>query len=344
MLVGVPSLNRGGRRYRDTMGMFVGVMGINVPVTPDMQRLGGGGEPDRMQGARILARYPLGELARELESVVIATGAMFDMLLSPGRQDYQGIVRAAELVESRQLFSGVARYPLGITVWKVMPSRIWNLLEGSAAYFHRRRSPRRGASAHRAGRTAPRTGRGCAHPVLVNGARCTLRHATMLASTSGCIRLSSTMRPRYRTQVGLVWDGGSMDYRTLDGLANQLALRLVRLGAGRDRIVAVAMSRSPDLVVAMLAIGKAGAAYLPLDPDAPVARLGAVLQDAGAVAVLVQAESWERLGYPRGCSGLQLAESLPFQILQMPAPGTGGGDPASSCSRRDHRPAQGRHD
>ena len=98
----------------------------------------------------------------------------------------------------------------------------------------------------------------------------------------------------------LVWDQGqgvgAMDYATLDTVATQLAWRLLALGAGKDQIIAVVMDRSPDWVVSMLAIAKAGAAFLPLDPEAPLARLGAILEEAGAIAVLIQPHTQQRLG------------------------------------------------
>ena len=305
VLVGVPSLNRGGRRYRDTMGMFVGVMGINVPVTPGMTAatlVAAVGTV--MRGALRHPRYPLSELARELEVVRSGRDGLFDVLLSFERQDYQVSFGAAELVESRQLFSGVARYPLGITVCEFHARQDLELvLEGSAAYFSQ---PQVAALASRiwhivqALMDAPQA-LVMDVPILTASEQSRLvhsRHTAVRWHPQPQTYVAAFERHAAQTPdaVSLIWDGGSIDYRTLDRLANQLAHRLVRLGAGRDRIVAVAMSRSPDLVVAMLAIGKAGAAYLPLDPDAPVARLGAVLQDAGAVALLLQVENWDRLG------------------------------------------------
>jgi non-ribosomal peptide synthetase component F len=82
----------------------------------------------------------------------------------------------------------------------------------------------------------------------------------------------------------------------------------VALGAGRDRIVAVAMPRSPDLVVAMLAIAKAGAAYLPLDPDAPVARLAGSCRTARRWRLLMQEDSdWTGWAAASACHRHQLA-------------------------------------
>jgi enterobactin synthetase component F len=80
--------------------------------------------------------------------------------------------------------------------------------------------------------------------------------------------------------------GVSLTYAELDARAERLAGRLRAHGAGRDRIVAVALERSIALSVALLAVHKAGAAYLPLDPELPAARIAYMLADA-APAVLV---------------------------------------------------------
>ena len=71
-------------------------------------------------------------------------------------------------------------------------------------------------------------------------------------------------------------------YRQLNARANQLARELREHGAGPDQVVGVYVDRSTDLVVALLAIVKTGAAYLPLDPLFPAERLTYMLEDSGA--------------------------------------------------------------
>ena len=87
--------------------------------------------------------------------------------------------------------------------------------------------------------------------------------------------------------VALVCAGATVSYGELWARANRLAHYLSgRLGPLADRVVGLLLERSADLIVAMLAVLKAGAAYLPLDPGSPPERLGLMLADAEVAAVL----------------------------------------------------------
>ncbi|WP_139819930.1 non-ribosomal peptide synthetase, partial [Mycobacterium fragae] len=90
----------------------------------------------------------------------------------------------------------------------------------------------------------------------------------------------------------------SWTYRELDEAANRLAHLLVGRGVGPGQCVALLFSRSAEAVVAMLAVLKTGAAYLPIDPALPAARIGFMLADATPVAVVTTAELTGRLA---GC-------------------------------------------
>ena len=81
-----------------------------------------------------------------------------------------------------------------------------------------------------------------------------------------------------------------LTYRELDERANDLAHQLIARGAGRDRIVALVMDRSLEMLIALYAVLKAGAAYAPLDPHLPPARLAFMVRDLQASIVLVQRE------------------------------------------------------
>jgi non-ribosomal peptide synthetase component F len=86
--------------------------------------------------------------------------------------------------------------------------------------------------------------------------------------------------------TALMFGQDKVTYRELDARANQLARHLISLGIGPEQIVALALPRSIEMVVALLAVLKSGAAYLPLDPDYPAARLAFMITDSQANMVI----------------------------------------------------------
>ncbi|MFD6073265.1 non-ribosomal peptide synthetase, partial [Amycolatopsis lurida] len=87
--------------------------------------------------------------------------------------------------------------------------------------------------------------------------------------------------------VALVDGDRSVTYRELEAHADRLARRLRKGGVGPDKIVGVCAPPSVELIVALLAVVKAGGAYLPIDPQYPVARQRFLLQDTNACLVVV---------------------------------------------------------
>ena len=86
----------------------------------------------------------------------------------------------------------------------------------------------------------------------------------------------------------VIADEGAMTYGELNSRANQLAHHLRELGAGPDVLVGMCIERSPAMLVALLGILKAGAAFVPLDPEAPAHRLAHMLADTRAPIIVTQ--------------------------------------------------------
>ncbi|MFH8749634.1 non-ribosomal peptide synthetase [Streptomyces rimosus] len=87
--------------------------------------------------------------------------------------------------------------------------------------------------------------------------------------------------------TAVLYGDTALTYAELNARANRLARHLVGLGVGPERLVAVALPRSAETVVALLGVLKSGGAYLPLDPDDPAERLLATLRDARPQLALV---------------------------------------------------------
>ncbi|MET7640137.1 amino acid adenylation domain-containing protein [Streptomyces sp. NPDC005438] len=95
--------------------------------------------------------------------------------------------------------------------------------------------------------------------------------------------------------VALVDGEHTHSYAEFDQRADRIARQLVAQGVGRGQVVAVGLPRSAELVLAVHAVQRAGAAYLPLDPELPTARIRALLEDSAAVAVVTTGDLVERV-------------------------------------------------
>jgi len=149
---------------------------------------------------------------------------------------------------------------------------------------------------------------------------------------------TATPFPEQSTVLDLVWaqaerrpgavavrDGrAELTYGELRDRAGRLAHRLRALGAGPERLVGVALPRSADLVVAVLAVLEAGAAYVPLDPAYPPERLRLMLADSGAAVVVTSSVL-------RG----RLPDEVPAVACVDEAP---AGPPATACPPGGARP------
>ncbi len=106
--------------------------------------------------------------------------------------------------------------------------------------------------------------------------------------------------------VALIFEGRQLTFRQLDLRANQLANALRTHGVGVETLVAICVERSLEMVVGLLGILKAGAAYVPLDPDYPSERLAYMLADAKAPVLLTQERFKTKLPVVNGAEVIYL--------------------------------------
>ncbi|MGW3917797.1 AMP-binding protein, partial [Streptomyces sp. NPDC005070] len=121
----------------------------------------------------------------------------------------------------------------------------------------------------------------------------------------------------------------TLTYRELDERSSRLADALRRHGVGPDTVVAVALERSADLAVALLAVVKAGGAYLTLDPALPAAQAKLVTGDAAAHALLTDAATAQALSAGLELPALVLAD---LTAATDTAPATTDGVPAADAA------------
>jgi amino acid adenylation domain-containing protein len=203
----------------------------------------------------------LGELAIEPLPVETAT-ARFDLLLSMVEQSMEGAgVLGGSLEYATDLFDA--------TTADRLLRHFATLLAGAVAAPERRLSEL---------------------PLMAAAEARQLAEWNDTAASYGpvqCLHEPVMARAAARPEVvALVSEGEAVSYGELAARACALGRRLGRLGVAPGRLVGICAERSVELVVGLLAILEAGAAYLPLDPDYPAERLGGMVADA-AVAVLV---------------------------------------------------------
>jgi len=145
----------------------------------------------------------------------------------------------------------------------------------------------------------PLLGRAERHQVAVEWAA-----SERLAAAPGSVPEAVAARARSESEaVALRHGDHAVSYGRLSRLAHRLARRLSASGVGTDEVVALCAGRSPEMVVAMLAIWRAGGAYLPIDPALPLERRAEIVRDAGARVLLAAPELASGLGAALGADG-----------------------------------------
>ncbi len=138
--------------------------------------------------------------------------------------------------------------------------------------------------------------------------------------------------------VALLCEDRRWTYAEIEARANQLAWKLIASGIGPEDIVAICLDRSLEMIVAILATLKAGAAYLPLDPDYPAERLAFLLEDAQPTCILTSSALCARL--PDTSQGLCLLLDSPAGAAGQAGSATfAPSDADRTTPLRPHHPA-----
>ncbi|MEW6735522.1 MAG: amino acid adenylation domain-containing protein, partial [Acidobacteriota bacterium] len=111
-----------------------------------------------------------------------------------------------------------------------------------------------------------------------------------------CIhQLFEEQTARTPASIAVVFEGEQLSYQELNQRANQLAHYLIGLGVGPEVLVGICLDRCIEMIVAIMAVLKAGGAYLPIDPSYPLERIAFMLENAGVTLILTEKQRVDEL-------------------------------------------------
>ncbi|WP_456152139.1 AMP-binding protein [Kitasatospora acidiphila] len=120
--------------------------------------------------------------------------------------------------------------------------------------------------------------------------------------------------------VAVVADGVEVSFAELEVRANRLAHYLRLQGVGAESLVGLCLPRGVEMVAAILGVWKAGAAYVPLDPEYPAERLAFMLRDSGASVLVGVEEVLDELPVGRGVRTIAVDEPLVVGLWRRSRP------------------------
>jgi polyketide synthase PksN len=344
ILVGMPTLGRPQERFDRVIGYFVNMIVIRCKIGNAQQ-----GTADFLKDLQLVmadgldnAEYPFPALLRELKTGRDRAGSpLFQVMYA-----YQNFVRAHEISERRdelrnelpddgylptsvefvpginqegshdlalEVYQGADHFLLKMdyrtelfraeTIERAMRHYV-NLLESIAAH------PQAALAEHKM--LSPDEWR----KIVLEWNAVDDQAFERLAAQRGIAELFERQAQRTPDKTALLFENQSLTYAELDSRSAQLANYLTNHGAGQSGMVGVCLGRGPGMVVALLAILKAGAVYLPLAADYPEQRIRHLLDDSGTTLVITEAVLRDRIfalrdGPSRKCLALdEIADDL----------------------------------
>ncbi len=333
VIVGCPFANRGAEELEQVMGLFMNLLPVGLAIDPQQ------GFSALVRDARRQMMKAQGVQDTPFEKIVQALGVQRDAARNPLVQawyTFQDAPMALALegleVDSEPLPNGGAKLDLSFWFWDD-GARIRGLIEFDSALFERTSIERLALRLESALMQAVRAPQ---RPVaeislIADSERAELDAMSVAAAPSrgGCSPHAAFFERARREPDESVLEAadGRFTAGQLAARADAIAEALVARGIGPGDIVGVALARRSDLVAALLGVLRAGAAWLPLDPELPLERLRFMREDAGARCVLVDADSaglfeaGDRVNVamlsPAPCMGFQPADENPDSLAYV---------------------------
>nr|QLY89262.1 pseudodesmin synthetase [Pseudomonas sp.] len=301
-VVGLPILNRSNARFKNTLGLFAQVSAVRFDFSQDLPF----GElvravRDGLKQDFRHQRFPLSEMNRDLGLLREERGQLFDLSLSYEQDDHDYRYGEA-LAHSVKVSNRHEPLPLAIHLRSnSYNDKAWMHYIYNEAYFEGREIE---ALAERLNHVLEQ-GLAAVHLPIAEFSLLGARDTALLQQWNPSARVEArpqTLSARFEAQAAATPEAlaavcleRSLTYAELNRQANALAHHLLTLGVQPDDRVAIVARRGLDTLVGLLAILKAGAAYVPIDPAHPAERLRYLLDDSAPVAVLTQGELLARL-------------------------------------------------
>ncbi|EPN2806202.1 amino acid adenylation domain-containing protein [Serratia marcescens] len=294
LVIGTPEANRGRLETESLVGFFVSTLALRIDLRddPDLPTL-----IARIRHAVLAARENRDLPFEQVVELVnpprhLGYTPLFQVMLAWQDGSVRDISLPGLQAESAELGYQIAKYDLTLDLAE-RDEQISGTLNFATALFDRATAERYGVYLVQVLRAmATNTTQSASHLDLLPAAERELllygwnRTAEAYPAQSSAHVLFEQWAQRTPDAVAVVNDRDSLSYAQLNAHANQLAHQLIAQGVRPGDRVATSLERSVSLVIAQLAILKAGAAYVPLDPHLPVARQAWIIGDSGASLIL----------------------------------------------------------
>ncbi|MEN4184384.1 amino acid adenylation domain-containing protein [Serratia marcescens] len=294
LVIGTPEANRGRLETESLVGFFVSTLALRIDLRddPDLPTL-----IARIRHAVLAARENRDLPFEQVVELVnpprhLGYTPLFQVMLAWQDGSVRDISLPGLQAESAELDYQIAKYDLTLDLAE-RDEQISGMLNFATALFDRTTAERYGVYLVQMLRAmATNATQPASHLDLLPAAERELllygwnRTAEVYPAQSCAHVLFEQWAQRTPDAVAVVNDRDSLSYAQLNAHANQLAHQLIAQGVRPGDRVATSLERSVSLVIAQLAILKAGAAYVPLDPHLPVARQAWIIGDSGASLIL----------------------------------------------------------
>ncbi|MEN4270037.1 MULTISPECIES: amino acid adenylation domain-containing protein [Serratia] len=294
LVIGTPEANRGRLETESLVGFFVSTLALRIDLRddPDLPTL-----IARIRHAVLAARENRDLPFEQVVELVnpprhLGYTPLFQVMLAWQDGSVRDISLPGLQAESAELGYQIAKYDLTLDLAE-RDEQISGTLNFATALFDRATAERYGVYLVQVLRAmATNATQPASHLDLLPAAERELllygwnRTAEVYPAQSSAHVLFEQWAQRTPDAVAVVNDRDSLSYAQLNAHANQLAHQLIAQGVRPGDRVATSLERSVSLVIAQLAILKAGAAYVPLDPHLPVARQAWIIGDSGASLIL----------------------------------------------------------